>query len=55
MGEEKYATFKGVYRLNGKFIPKVGRPLSFEELEKEMLDINFWNDIAINPTIIFTQ
>lgn len=36
MGEEKYATFKGVYRLNGKFIPKVGRPLSFEELEKEM-------------------
>lgn len=36
MGEEKYSQFKGVYRLNGKFIPKVGRPFSFEELEKEM-------------------
>ena len=36
MGEEKNLTFKGVFRLSGKFIPKDGRPLSFDELEKEM-------------------
>lgn len=36
MGEKKAVEFKGVLRLNGKFVPKVGRPLGLAELEKEM-------------------
>lgn len=36
IGEKRALEFTGVLRLNGKFIPKVGRPLSLEELEKEM-------------------
>lgn len=36
MGESRYMQFKGVFRLNGNFIPKEGRPLSFEELEAKM-------------------
>lgn len=36
IGEQKAVEFKGVLRLNGKFIPKDGRPLSLEQLEEEM-------------------
>lgn len=36
MGETRYTQFKGVFRLNGKFIPKVGRTLSFEKLMETM-------------------
>ena len=35
-GEKRAIEFTGVLRLNGKFIPKVGRPLSLDELETEM-------------------
>ena len=36
MGEEKNLTFKGVFRLSGTFTPKDGRPLTYDELSKEM-------------------
>jgi hypothetical protein len=36
MGEQKYREFRGVIRLNGRFVEKIGRPLGFDELSELM-------------------
>ena len=36
IGEQKYREFQGVIRLNGRFVEKEGRPLSFDELGELM-------------------
>ena len=52
MGEKRAVEFTGVLRLNGKFIPKVGRALSLDELEKQMPNMfEALENIEGNPSV----